>query len=529
MRKHARNWLMKILLGIVIVVFIFYFGSMRGSDKADAIATINGKAISRLDFQKEYQFLVDFYRQRYGGALTDKMIKELNLKQQAYDNLIHQAIILKKATDLNLAATDEDVRTAILSNPVFHRDGVFDEQMYQQALRYNRMTPADFESAQKREMTIAKMRDLLRDGIKVSDREVYDLYRLQNEKLNLQALFLSAKDFKKNIKVDRGALEEYLKEHGNEFLVPEKFQIKYLSFAGQDHTASVKVSDAEVRDYYERHKDKFAKTGGKLTPLAEAKPGIIDDLKQVQGMYIAADEAKKARDTIYQKENFDEYALQNGLKVAVTDFFSASSPPQEFKKMRDFPQTVRELDVNEISAVLSDNQRYYLVKLTAKRPPHVPPLQEIEGEITQRYLEGESRRLCKKDADAVLERLKKGESWQKVSAEKDLKIAETGFFMPGADVPKIGSSEELLKTVMTLSERNPYPDSPLFINGNYVIVKFKERGKLDTRNFEAQKGPLKNLLLNMKRNEYLRSWLEYQKTSMMKEKTLSLLKDVKDL
>ncbi|MBW2673708.1 MAG: SurA N-terminal domain-containing protein [Deltaproteobacteria bacterium] len=30
MRKHARNWLMKVVLGIIIIVFVFYFGSMRG-------------------------------------------------------------------------------------------------------------------------------------------------------------------------------------------------------------------------------------------------------------------------------------------------------------------------------------------------------------------------------------------------------------------------------------------------------------------------------------------------------------------
>ena len=45
MRKHARNWLMKIILGIIVVVFIFYFGSMGGSQRAERIAMIDGKPI----------------------------------------------------------------------------------------------------------------------------------------------------------------------------------------------------------------------------------------------------------------------------------------------------------------------------------------------------------------------------------------------------------------------------------------------------------------------------------------------------
>jgi len=30
MRTHAKNWLMKVVLGIIIVVFVFYFGSIAG-------------------------------------------------------------------------------------------------------------------------------------------------------------------------------------------------------------------------------------------------------------------------------------------------------------------------------------------------------------------------------------------------------------------------------------------------------------------------------------------------------------------
>ena len=528
MRKHARNWLMKVLLGIIIIVFIFYFGSTRGRDKAEAIAMIDGKTVSYIDFHKEFQNLVDFYRQRYGGNLTDEMIKGLNLKQQAYDNLIHQAIILQKAADLNLVVTDEEVRASILSNPAFHRGGIFDERIYQQILRYNKVTPSDFESVQKKGMTISRMQDLLQDGVKISHEEVLDLYRIQNEKLNVSYLVLSKKEFRKGIKPDRNELESYLKDHENDFRAPEKLQVKYVSFAGQDFASTVKVSDAEVTDYYERHKDKFMKKGGKPVSLAETRSRIVNEIRGVQGMHAAYDAAKKAHDTIYQKENFDDYARQNGLKVAVSEFFSVKNPPQEFKQVGDFIKTVLDLKTDEISSILSDNRRYYLFKLVAKKPSHVPALKDIMSEVEKQYLESESSRICRKEAEGILERLKKGEPLEKVSSEKGLKISETGFFSPGSTVPKIGSSKELNESLMLISERNPY-SGPFHINENYVIVKFRERGKLDNRNFETQKVPLKNLLLAMKKNEYIRSWLDNQKASMIKEGKLKLLKDVKDM
>ena len=141
MRKHAKNWLMKTILGIIIVVFVFYFGSMGGRQRAERIAMIDGKPIVYADFQREYQNLIDMYRQRFGQALNDEMLKSLNLKQQALDNLINQAVVMKKAEVMNVKVTDEDVKTTILAYPGFQRNGAFDQRIYEQTLRANKMTP----------------------------------------------------------------------------------------------------------------------------------------------------------------------------------------------------------------------------------------------------------------------------------------------------------------------------------------------------------------------------------------------------
>ena len=66
---------MKIILGIIIVVFVFYFGSMGGRQRAERIAMIDGKPIVYADFQREYQNLMDMYRQRFGQGLTEEMLK----------------------------------------------------------------------------------------------------------------------------------------------------------------------------------------------------------------------------------------------------------------------------------------------------------------------------------------------------------------------------------------------------------------------------------------------------------------------
>ncbi|HBH87337.1 MAG TPA: hypothetical protein DDY17_07040 [Syntrophaceae bacterium] len=529
MRKHARNWLVKILLGMVIIVFIFYFGSTSWKRQAEAIAIIDGKTIPYVEFQRKYQDIVDAYRQRLGGALTDDVLKNLNIKQQAYDSIINQAIILQKAKELNIEVTEEEVKASILSNPAFQRAGVFDEKTYHQVLRHIKMAPSDFEDAQKNLLTSIKLEDILQSSVKVSDKELFDLYRFQNEKINIYYLRLSARNYEGKITPRRTDLETYLKDHENDFRVPEQIQIKYISFSGQHFASSVKISDTDVIEYYNRNKDKFTKKGSNDVPLKDVKDKILAELKQSRSMNIAADEAKKAHDTIYQKENFDDYARQNGLKISSSNFFSSQNLPQELGRIKDFPKIVFGLQMDEISPVLYDEKAYYVLKLVAKKPSRTPELNEIEKEVERRFVDAESIRLCKKDAETILDRLKKGEALQKISQEKGLNIEETGLFQPGSVVPKLGSSKELTDALFQISEKTPYPDNVYNVNGNFVIVKFKERDKVDTRDFETKKVTLKNLLLRMKKNELMNSWLESNKEAMKNDGRLKYIKDLKDI
>src|SRR5450759_1631690 len=298
MRRHARNWLMKLVLGIIIVVFVFYFGSMGGRQRAERIAIIDGKPIVYADFQREYQNLIDVYRQRLGQGLTEEVLKGLNLKQQALDNLVNQAVILKKAEEMNIQVTDDDVKAAILAYPAFQQNGVFNQRVYEQTLRASKMVPEEFEGIQKKMLVTVRLEDLIQDGVKVSDQEALDLYRMQKEKINIDFIQISLQDFAKGIRPAPADLEAFLKAREGQFRVPEQVQIKYLAFMSQDYAVTAKISDTEINDYYEKNRSQWKK-GDQVPPLAEVRDRVTAELGKIGGMYAASDEAKKAHDTIY--------------------------------------------------------------------------------------------------------------------------------------------------------------------------------------------------------------------------------------
>ena len=149
MRKHAQSWLIKLLLGLIIVVFVLYFGSTRWREPKESLVTIGDRMITFSDYRKEYQNLLDTYRQRLGQNLTEEVVKSLNLKQQALDNLINQTVLLAKAEEMGIRVSDEEVQAIIAIQPAFQRDGVFDPKRYEQLLRYQKMSPEEFEALQQ--------------------------------------------------------------------------------------------------------------------------------------------------------------------------------------------------------------------------------------------------------------------------------------------------------------------------------------------------------------------------------------------
>src|SRR3989339_96786 len=510
MRRHAKNWLMKLILGIIIVVFVFYFGSMSGRNKAERIAMIDGKPIVYVDFQKEYQNLLDMYRQQLGRALTEEMLKGLNLKRQAFDILINQEVLLKKADDLEIRVSNEEVRNAILAYPAFQRNGVFDNRIYEQTLRAGKMTPEQFEESQRRILLSAQVEDLIRDGVKLSDGEALDFYRMQKEKLNLDYIQVSPSGFLAGLKPSPTELEAFLKANPGKFRVPEQVQVKYLAFMPQDFAANVSPSETEIADYYEKHRELYKKND-KIIPLADVRGRISEEMKQIAGKRVAYEEAKKAHDTIYQQENFDAYAAQKKLAVHTTGFSAINVPPQEFKSIEQWGKIVSGMKDGEISRVLQGQNDYYIIRIAARKAPYVPALKEIAADVEKQYREVEAGKLAKKEAEELSARLKKGESLGALAKDRGLKVLETGFFQPGGAIPKLGSSAELTESLFQLSSKNPSPDKVFLIDGNYIIISLRERSKADESDFASQKDAVVKYLSQAEKTEVVRGWLEGSK------------------
>ncbi len=160
MRHHAKY--LYFLFFIVILSFIFWgVGTVDQSSNAQIVAEVGKRKISAQDYARVYENYDRFYRDVYKEKYDEEMQKKLNLKDKAIETLVGQTILLIAAEENGVKVSDSELKEAILNEPAFTKDGAFDSEIYQNALRLSRLTPSMYESSKREELIIQKMSRLI--------------------------------------------------------------------------------------------------------------------------------------------------------------------------------------------------------------------------------------------------------------------------------------------------------------------------------------------------------------------------------
>jgi hypothetical protein len=160
MRKHAKYFY--VLFFIVILSFIFWgVGTVDKTGGIQTAAEVGNYKITEEAYWKNYDRTYRFYRELYKDAFNEEMEKKLNLKENVLNSMVNEKVLLIAAKEAGISVSDQELQDTISHEPAFMNNGAFDRDMYINRLRLNRLTPEEFESATRQEITATKMRQLI--------------------------------------------------------------------------------------------------------------------------------------------------------------------------------------------------------------------------------------------------------------------------------------------------------------------------------------------------------------------------------
>ncbi len=501
MRKNAGSWIIKVLFGIIIIVFVFFYGFSDVRKKEHTIvASVGDHKITMEAYRTAYKNMVQMYSSLYRDQLTDETLEQLGLKQKALDQLITRELLLMEARQRDITVSPEDVRKAIINADMFQEQGAFSKRRYETLLKYYGITAQDYERDKQNELIISLLRSMITGAVTVSDRELFELYRMQNQTVELEYISFDPEETAETSSVTEQETTQYYEQNKETFRVPEQVKVSYIVFDPEQFARRVEVTEEEIKEYYdslsyEFHEPKKVRARHILLKLDEN--ATDEKEKKVR------EKALELRDEITQHgKSFSELAKKYSEDSATAEnggdlgFFKRGDMVGAFEKVA-FSQ-----EPGTVSQPVRTPYGYHLIKVEEINPARTKPLSDVTEEIADRIKKEKARDRVRREARRAFNRLFKSGELEQYAEKNDLELIRTGFFSYGKGPEDTSQNKTFSKEAFALAAGEL---APAFTLGQkYILMKQEQRNPSEIPPIEQVKTAVVSELKKQKRSEAAR-------------------------
>lgn len=423
MRKHAGTWMIKIILGAIVVVFVFWGVGSYTSRRSGRVASVNGTIITIDDYRTSYSNLVEQVRQQFGNNLNDELIQMLQLRKQALDQLIDRSLMLQAAEKFKLTVSDEELSESIRNIGAFQTAGAFDARLYVNMLNRNKLTPEIFEIKQRDALIIDKLQTFISGNIKVSDLEAQQWYAWNNTEVDIDYVILEPQRYK-NIEPTDEEIANYFDQHKDSYKTDPQIKVRYLYFEPEDYAEKVTVIEDDIREYYESNPEKF-----KSPKTVEARHILIklDPNAKAEDVESARQRIETVLEMAKQGQDFAELAKKYSEGPTKTKGGDLGAFRKE-TMVKPFADKAFSMKAGEISEPVRTRFGWHIIKVEKINPEKTTSLSEAKGDILKNLKADISKNLAYDEAEAVFDESFEGRDLDAIAEERNLKILTTEFF-----------------------------------------------------------------------------------------------------
>jgi peptidyl-prolyl cis-trans isomerase D len=380
---HEKKRVVQIVLLLIILPFAFWgVDSYRKSGGSEAPATVNGESISQQELDNALRQQQDRMRELMGASFDPSIFDNPEVKRTILENLVSQRLLGMQARNAGLTLSDEQLAQMIAGIESFQKDGHFDKQRYETALKSQNMTPQIFESRVKQELSTRLLVETYTQNGYASQASADNLIRINEQQRVVGVAQLSAESFMKQAKVEDAEVKDYFEKNQKEFQSPERVRAEYVVFSAAAMQNQVVIEPSEIKKYYEDHQSEFGTPEQRkaahilvavaaTAPEAEkqaAKAKAEEILQQVK--HAPAKFAELAR-----QYSQDPGSAANGGDLG---FFGRGM------MVKPFDDAVFKLMVGEVSELVQSDFGFHIIKLLAVKDGKTPPLDSVKATIAQR-------------------------------------------------------------------------------------------------------------------------------------------------
>jgi len=447
MRTRARSTVVKVLFGFLILVFMFWGVGGLAAMRVHPVATVNGNRILATDLDRQADQVKRTLTQIY-GTNAQMVLHNINLRQEALNQIIEQRLISEEARHVGIHISDQSLENAIAADPKFQEGGVFDSTKYQEILQANDLLPSDYESSLRGAMMQDALREMVEQGVQVTDAEARHTYDLRNQKVKLAYLKIPYTDFTAAISPTPKQVEDYYNSHKDAFQEPERVKLDYIHYDPAILSAKIAPADKEIDDYYKSNLKKLythpdevrarhilieVPSGATEDQKAKAKAKAEGILKQLQG---GADFAKLAK-----ADSEDPSTAGDGGDLGTFGRGTMIKP---------FEDAVFSMKPGELRLV-ETKFGFHVVKLESTSPAHVDKIEDVRSKIIQTLRDQTGGRMARQALDEDIKSAMAGADLGDLAKKRGLEMVETPAFSQ-ADAAGVVHDQKLVDEAFKLRD-----------------------------------------------------------------------------
>jgi peptidyl-prolyl cis-trans isomerase D len=490
LRKSAsQSVVLKGVFIAIVVVFIFWGIGVMAPDQMEVVARVNDEVISRSEFERAYEDIQRLYRDLPVNSVSPDLIRG-----QALDRLINMRLLVQEAQRLGLMVTDDELRRSIASIEAFRADGRFNKDAYLQVLRANRLKASDFEEAQRQQVLVNKLRQLVTAGVHVTENQLKEAFRFDNEKMSLRYLRIPSADFLSAVVVTDEDVQKHYSDRQEEFREPERVRIEYLFVDPEQLGREVQPTDDEIKEYYEQHLDEYRnpESPEQVKAIEEAREDIIAAIRKERGRSIAMERAQSMHERLRNGEPMEEVASSSHVQIQSPPVFPRQGPVVGLLDSSDLTDAAFETPAGELGEIVTLASGYVVFRVIERIDSFVPELEVVREQVEESVREQRAAEAAKERGSKLLERLKVEKDIDALARSEGLKVEETDSFVrAGGYIPNLGNLPQLKEAAFRLREDQPVAPEVYDLNGDAIIAALAERLPADEAGFEPEQDRLR--------------------------------------
>jgi len=515
------------LVTLLSAVFVLQFGGPQSegctSGGSAWAARVDGETISIGEFNSVYRLLgysraapEDQRRERLWEAVLNGIIEAKLLAAEARevgfhveDEEIMDRLALEKRVRVSLSASDRiPFHEQEIPVPVADRDDNFDPEAAKNYIRSIRGSVGEFTEWQIEEELAHRMRETIRNTVRVSPQEVWEAYVRERDRAQIAYVQFRPAYYRESLEPTEDELRAWMAEHTEEV-------------------------DAE----YERNRHRYTD----LEPQVRSRHILIrssrDDDEEARAA--ARERAEGILARARAGEDFADLARENSDDSSNAGRGGDLGYNPRGRMVSEFDDAQFDMEIGDVSEVVETRFGFHVIKVVGKREGDVPE-DEAKLELSERlYREARGEELAREAADAALEQLRGGMSPDELQEwlddpEGEDEAVEDAEEAEDPEEPEVPEPEEprnplaptveesrpfartdnpirgpsdssaLVRDAFARNMEDPLPEEPIQLGNEWVVYQLVDRTEATREEFDGDvQERLRDGLLVAKQREAL--------------------------